>query len=154
MSFGFSVGDFLAALQLAKTLYTEVFLVAKGAPEALYVLKGEIADLTLAIGLLVEHANNPESALSKAGPDFVDRVNGVMERTYTTLKGLEEFAKKYNFDKASGRKKYKIVWDKFQWAMNVSSIDGFRSKIQYHSDLINLILTAAGKYEPSYCSPL
>ena len=146
MSFGISTGDFISVLQLANSLYKDVFLVARGAPEALLVLKGEIADLNLAIGLLVEETENRESNLAKKEPDRVKIVNEVMERTNETLQKLKKFAEKYNFDQGSlGKKKYKIVWDKFKWAMNVSSIDEFRSKIQYHNGLINLILTAAAK---------
>jgi hypothetical protein len=46
MSFGFAVGDSIAVGQLAQSLYKDVYLVARGAPEEVRLLVSEVAILS------------------------------------------------------------------------------------------------------------
>lgn len=61
MSFGFSVGDCIAVSSLAHQLYKDIYLVARGAPEELQLLKSEIGTLPLSIQLLIEELNDENS---------------------------------------------------------------------------------------------
>jgi hypothetical protein len=147
MSFGFALSDFIAVGQLAQSLYKDVYLVARGAPEEVRLLMSEIAILSQSIDLLIEEVKSPTSTLIRAGESRVNMVNEVMKQANATLKDLEKFAKKYDFgDKEGGRAKLKRTWDKLKFAREKSTIDELRTKVQYHNGAMNLLLTAAGKY--------
>ena len=77
MSFGFAVGDFIAVGQLAQSLYKDVYLVARGAPEEVRLLMSEIAILSHSIDLLIEEVKSPTSTLILAGESRVNMVNEV-----------------------------------------------------------------------------
>jgi phosphomevalonate kinase len=146
MSFGFSIGDFIAVSQLAHRLYKDVFLVARGAPKELQILMGEIALLSQSINLLIDEIKNPDSILVRAGEGRVDMVNRIMMQANATLKDLEKFADKYDFSaKAGERAKVKRVWDKVRFARELSSLDELRKKVQDHNGKMILLLTSAGK---------
>jgi hypothetical protein len=146
MNFGFSVGDFIAISSLAHSLYRDIYLVARGAPEEVHVLMGEIAVLSQSIDLLIRETEDPDSILVRAGESRVKLVNNVVMQTSLTLKDLEAFAKKYDFGAKTGeRPKFKRVWDKVKFAREKSSIDALRTKVQYHNGIMNLLLTSVGK---------
>jgi hypothetical protein len=54
MSFGFSVGDFIAVGQLAFRLYRDCFMVTKGAPQEFQALTGELSNLHNTLKVLEE----------------------------------------------------------------------------------------------------
>ena len=63
MSFGFSVGDFLAVAELAWTLYHKCYKVARGAPEEFRLLLGEISNLSNSLRILNDEVHDPDSVL-------------------------------------------------------------------------------------------
>ena len=54
MSFGFSIGDSIAAGELARRLYREFYLVAREAPEELKLLMTEVGALSQSIDFLID----------------------------------------------------------------------------------------------------
>jgi len=146
MSFGFGIGDFIAIGQLAHSLYKDVYLIARGAPEEIRVLMGEIAILSQSIDLLIQELENPDSILIRAGETRVTMVNQVMMQAKGTLHELESFAKKHDFNVGAGEKpRYKRVWDKVKFAREKSSVDALRLKVQYHNGNMNLLLTSVAR---------
>lgn len=131
MSFGFSVGDFLGASQLAWNLYRYCYVVAKGAPEDFRSLLQEITALSQSLRLLEEDAKNPESTLMKSGEARIVMVREMIVRVMVTLKELEKFAKKYEKlgEPKQGQKLSKQVWKKFMWSVEASSLDSLRNKV-------------------------
>jgi hypothetical protein len=63
MSLGF--GDFLAAGQLARSLYKDIYKVARHAPEEVQILGKELAIFSQSIELLTAEAADDESILKK-----------------------------------------------------------------------------------------
>ena len=94
MSFGFSIGDFLGAAQLAHQLYKNIYLVARDAPQELQQLQHEIGILALSLDLLVDEIKNDQSPLVLAGESRQRMVNEVLKQSNATLKDLEIFAQK------------------------------------------------------------
>jgi len=127
MSFGFAVGDFVAVGQLAFTLYRDCFMVAKGAPQELQALKGELSNLHNTLKILEEEAKNPQSILIEAGEDRVRMVKEMVSGINVTLKQLERVAARYGIlgDGSKGRK----IWVKFKWSVDFSSVDSLRNKV-------------------------
>jgi hypothetical protein len=103
MSFGISVGDFIAVGSLAHQLYKDVFLVARGAPEELGTLNSEIGTLALSIDLIIQEVKDKNSTLVRAGETRMRMVREVMKETNATLKDLQIFSAKFDFSAASGK---------------------------------------------------
>jgi hypothetical protein len=144
MSFGFSVGDFVAVASLAHQLYNDIYLVARGAPEELQLLNSDIGVLALSIDLLIQEVKDGDSTLMRAGEIRMRMVGELMKAANATLKDLELFAKRYDFNSSSARKG-KRIWDRVKFATEVRSIDALRARITMHNTRMNLLLTSAGK---------
>jgi hypothetical protein len=79
MSFGFSIGDFIEVAKLARLLYRDVYLVARGAPEELQSLVTELATLSQSIDFLIDEVKDPDSILVRAGDTRCKTVDDMMK---------------------------------------------------------------------------
>lgn len=129
MSFGFSVGDFIAVAELSWNLYRYCYVVARGAPHDFQLLLQEITTLSQSIKFLQLEAQDPNSTLVRAGEDRVRMVKEMMNRVEVTLKDLEKHAKKYEKLGDSSRSKRKQIWDKLKWSVDASELDTLRNKV-------------------------
>lgn len=147
MNSGFSVGDFIAAGELAERLYKEIYLVARHASQDLLQLQNEVATLTISINLLVTEVQDRDTVLARSGKDRVDTVNSVLKDTKKTLLDLEKFSKSFNpaYRKYGPLGKVKSAWDKTKFATELPKVDALRARLQYQNGTINLLLISAGK---------
>lgn len=129
MSFGFGVGDFAGAAQLAWNLYRYCYKVARDAPEEFKHLLGEITILSQSIRLLEEEAANPNSTMVRAGEDRVRMVKEMMVRVEVTLEELKKHAEKYEKLGDGTLPRRKKIWAKFKWATDASDLDSLRNKV-------------------------
>jgi hypothetical protein len=127
MSFGFAIGDFIAAGQLAWTLYQNCYKVARGAPKEFQLLIGEISSLSNSLKILHQEAIDPESLLVRAGADRVRMVNDMVLRISITLEKLQEVATKYEL--LGTDSKGKQIWRKLKWSVEFASVDSLRNKV-------------------------
>lgn len=130
MSFGFSVGDFATAAQLAWDLYRYCYKVARDAPEDFKLLLGEITMLSQSIRLLEEEAANPDSTMVRAGEDRVRMVKEMMVRVEITLKELQKHAARYDKLGDVTLPKRKKIWAKFRWSTDAADLDSLRNKVR------------------------
>lgn len=133
MSFGFAIGDFIAAGQLAWTLYRDCYTIARGAPQEFQLLLGEISTLSNSLKILHEEVSDSGSTLVRAGEDRVRMVNEMVSRVNLTLKELQKVAKKYKI--LGTGSKGKQIWVKFKWSVEFTSIDSLRSKVRLISSV-------------------
>ncbi|KAE9379962.1 hypothetical protein N431DRAFT_289254, partial [Stipitochalara longipes BDJ] len=148
MSFGFSVGDFITAAELAERLYKEIYLVARHASQELLQLQSEVATLKMSISLLVAEIENKNTVLARSGKERVDTVNAVIGETMKTLLDLEKFSKSFNpaQRKAGAIGKFKLAWDKTKFGQEMPKVDALRARLQYQNGIISLLLVSAGKH--------
>jgi hypothetical protein len=132
MSFRFAIGDFIAAGELARRLWTEIYMVARTAPEELKSLSTELSVFSQSIDLLVEQARNPESILVQAGEDRVQLVNTMISAANDTLLKLEAFAKKHQLVGNKNQSKFRIGFNKLRYTSDASTINSLRSKVLLH----------------------
>jgi len=144
MSFGIGVGDFIAAGQLAQSLYHDVYKVARHAPEEVQILGKELAIFSQSIALLNEEFQDDESILKQAGEDRMALTNNILRDAEATLHALEKILCKHELreDSEKRRGKLRFAWDRFKFALDFASINKLRGKLQYHNGLINLLLTS------------
>jgi hypothetical protein len=145
MSLNLTLGDFVATASLAHQLYKDIYLVARGAPEELKLLKSEIGVLALSIDLLTQEVKEENSTLVRAGETRMRMVEEVLTQANATLKELEVFAKKHDFTALGSKEKGKRIWDRVKFSLEVKSVDAMRTKITRHNTTMNLLLTSAGK---------
>jgi len=129
MSLGFAIGDFIAAGELAHRLWTEIYLVARAAPEEVKSLLVELSGFRQAIDLLVEQAGNPESILVQAGENRVQLVNTMIEVAYGTLLKLEVLSKKHQPVGDKSLSKFRRGLKKLLYTSDASTINSLRSKV-------------------------
>jgi len=91
MSFGFSVGDFIAVGTLAWNLPRQCYLVARGAPEEFKQLVKELNTLSSAIQVLEEEVKDENSILMSAGEERICMVKEMICRIEETLKNWRYF---------------------------------------------------------------
>ncbi|MCJ1384048.1 hypothetical protein MMC17_007164 [Xylographa soralifera] len=147
MSFGISISDFIAVGTVARELYRDIYLVARGAPEELQSLMTEIGALSQLIDFLVDEIKDPGSILVSAGEHRCQTVNDMMKAIRLTLDDMEKLAAKHQLiNKSAQRSKLKRGWDKVKWASDLPSVNSLRSRISYQNGVLSLLLTLAKKY--------
>jgi hypothetical protein len=132
MSFGFAIGDFIATGELAYRLWTEIYMVARTAPEELKSLSAELSVFSQSINLLVEQAGNPESILVKAGNDRVQLVNTMISAANDTLLKLDALAKKHQLVDNKNQSKFRRGFNKLRYTSDASTINSLRTKVFLH----------------------
>jgi hypothetical protein len=131
MSFGYSVGDFMATGQLAWHLYRDYYRVARVAPQEIELLRREINTLHSAINILREEIEDPKSLLCRAGEGRVEMVNEMMKRVRDTLKELESVSKKYEkLLRKPSQGKLKEWVDRFRFSVDAPDLDALRNKVR------------------------
>jgi hypothetical protein len=146
MSFGISIGEFIAIEQLAEQLYKDVCLV-RHAPQELLALQNEVATLHMSINLLIADIKDKTSTLGRSGEERVNTVNGVLAETKKTLLELEKFSQNFSGGQrnAGAFGKVKSVLNKTKFVLEFPKIDALRARLQYQNGTLNLLLMGAGK---------
>ena len=123
-----AIGDIIAVGQLAYTLYTKCYKVARGAPLEFQQLLAEVAILFQAMKLLQEEVEMEDSTLMKAGDARIQTVNRVVERVEVTLKEFEKHANRHA-KLGDGSPKVKQMWRAVKWSVDASDLDGLRNQV-------------------------
>jgi len=129
MSFGISVGDFIAVGQLAWRLYQDCYRVARGAPHEFRQLIDELKTLYTNMKLFEGELEDPNSVLVKAGEERLQMVKDLLEKVKQVLKGLNDSFNKHRKLGNVTRKGLKAMWDQFQWARYAKDVDGLRHRV-------------------------
>jgi hypothetical protein len=129
MSFGISVGDFIAVGQLAWRLYQDCYRIARGAPHEFRLLVDELRMLYTNMKLFEDELNDPNSVLVKAGEERLQMVQGLLENVKQVLKGLDDSFNKHRKLGDVTREGLKGIWDQFQWALHEKSVGSMRNKV-------------------------
>jgi len=91
MSFGFSVGDFLAVGQVVLKLYN----ACKDAPAEFKELSGELSSIHTVLFSLAEQARDPTSLLLRRGGDRGLEWSQIRENLEGTLAVLQDLVSRY-----------------------------------------------------------
>lgn len=162
MSFGFSVGDFLAVLQLANDLrgrfaqapreykaITDEYVLVFGSFNYILLTYGRVESLILVLNR-IDGLDEEEFDQQK------DDVNQVIQSCYNVLRDLDSRLRKFHvFAKDSTpdwTDRVRQAWKRIRW--DQAEINNFRSRIVANISLLNLIISKANQYvEPIlFCS--
>jgi hypothetical protein len=132
MSFGFSIGDFVAVGQLTWTVYRS----CKGAPGEFQELSRELSSLHTILHELEDEAKSPSSLLNRRGtarkPELDILVNNLLE----VLRQIEDIVKRYH---NLGRYQ-KRTWDRVKFA--TEDLAALRAKLSFHVNSIELFIAS------------
>ncbi|KAK4692952.1 hypothetical protein P7C71_g4350, partial [Lecanoromycetidae sp. Uapishka_2] len=129
------VGDTVALTNLAYTLYTKVYAVAKNAPEEFGKLSQELNIYKVVLFRIRDQVRRD------ADSEYGKPVKDVLERCFQTLRGVRDLTAKYENLGWSDRG----VWFKrLQWAKDQNAIQDFRTRFSNDQQLLQFILTADG----------
>lgn len=163
MSFGFSVGDFLAVLHLANDLggrfaqapseykaIKEEYVLSFGSLNHILTIYGRIESLIFALnrinGLDEKELDNQQK----------DGVNQIIQSCDNVLQELDSRLQKFhilaNDSTPDWRGRMRQAWKRIRW--NQAEINNFRSRIVSNISLLNLILGDANQYGNSTFSTL
>jgi hypothetical protein len=129
MSFGFSVGDFITAGELAFRVYQNVYLVAKNAPDAITKLRDELASLVGAINILQAEVETPNSIINNAGDTRKAMVKDIIHKILNTLQELEQLSGRYAVMNNEEGSKPRQIWARLKWAKEVPSVTTLLAKV-------------------------
>ncbi|KAL6805508.1 hypothetical protein J3E68DRAFT_433493 [Trichoderma sp. SZMC 28012] len=148
MSFGFGIGDFIAVGELCWKLYSQVYKVARDAPEELRGLNQELGNLHNTIQLLVEELKDEDSVLKRSGDVRINLVNRVMSQSKETLQKMQQLSTRYaelqTPAKGQGKRlNPRIYWDRLKYSQELHTINDLRAKIMLHYSQLALTLQGA-----------
>ena len=119
MSFGFSVGDFAAAVSLAWSLYKQ----CKGASEEFREVSEDVGSLLNIIGEIQDEAEDAESILNRAGHRRKQELDMLMRSCTEVLSQLQQILTRY---RSLGTQE-KRTWDKVKFG--AEDIQAYRNKL-------------------------
>jgi hypothetical protein len=129
MSFGFSIGDFIAAGELAFRVYQTVYMVAKNAPEAVKKLRDELAILSGAISILKGEVETPNSLVNNAGEMRKNMVTELIKNILSTLVELEGLLRKHTGISSEESSKPRQIWARVKWTKEAPSVTTLLAKV-------------------------
>ncbi|KAH6676513.1 hypothetical protein B0J14DRAFT_585698 [Halenospora varia] len=140
MSFGFSVGDFIAVGKIVLKLYND----CQNAPREFQEINGELSSIHTVLFGLAEQARDPTSLLLRRGGDRGSEWIQIRKNLESTLSELQDLVRRYQ---TMGRSAWRRV------KLGSENLNGLRSKLDFHLSVINtfvgsLSLSALGRMEP------
>lgn len=144
MSFGFGVGDFIAAGELAFRVYQNIYLVAKNAPDAITKLRDELASLVGAIKILQAEVEAPNSVINNAGDGRKAMVKDAMKKILSTLQELEQLSGKYTVMNNKEGSRPRQMWVQLKWVKEVPSVTTLLAKVFIVSIVFLEVVVAEG----------
>ncbi|KIX98245.1 uncharacterized protein Z520_06325 [Fonsecaea multimorphosa CBS 102226] len=127
MSFGFSAGDFITAVDLS----WRAFRAVRDAPEKFGMLEADVSTLNILLRTLQEDAEDPNSLLNRRGASRRDTLLTMVKTVEEQMDELRCLVEKYQ-SLASSRKR---VFDRFMFAPK--ELDKKRTAISNHILYIN-----------------
>jgi hypothetical protein len=132
MSFGFSVGDFIAIGQLTWTVYR----ACKGAPGEFQELSRELSTLHTILHELEDEAKSPNSLLNRRGSGRKSEFDVLQQNLSIVLKQIEDIVNRYH---SLGRDQ-KRTWDRVKYA--TEDLTNLRAKLSFHINGISLFVAS------------
>jgi len=161
MSFGFGVGDIILVSQISYSLYTSITEGRRNSGRDLKELQDVLFGLRCALDHLSQVANDilaTTSGNNHAGVDMREQLNSMINSCGATLQDLDSVTQKYrvgvkpthnNPGNGPGQKRsferfkqnLQINWIKIRWDIERGSLQEYRTKLQSHTDIINIVLS-------------
>jgi hypothetical protein len=131
MSFGYSVGDFVAIGNLTWTIYR----ACKDAPGEFQELARELGTLHTILHELEDEAKRPTSLLNRRGSSRKAELDTLLRNSSNVLKQIEDIVDRYH---SLGRDQRR-TWDRVKFA--TEDLVALRTKLSFHINGINLFIS-------------
>lgn len=134
MSFGFSVGDFLDVLRIARSVYQ----ACKDGPKEYREIASEAKSIQFVLNCLCEDAKNPNSLLNAKGVDRKDELMELVNNCKTTMEIFQVLVDKRSVLKDDSKGGVKRIWHAYRTGN--ANLDSVRGKFTLHANCIQCFL--------------
>ena len=136
MSLGFSAGDLIATLNLAKGVYD----ACRDGPAEYRIICSETKSLENAMQGLRNDARDPNSLLNRKGLDRKEELDEIVSNCARTLKELQGVVDKHSSLKEDLRTTGKLtrIWDAYR--LGSRDLDSLRGRLTFHTSTIGVFL--------------
>jgi hypothetical protein len=137
MSFGFSVGDFVAVLKLANSLRKQLV----GAPGQYSSISQDVK----ALSFVLQEIEDLVDGIAEGTSRRKQELEQISKTCQTVLKELETKLLQFKvLDTAGGQRgKLRVAWKKFRW--DQTGVDNFRNRLSLHMTTFNTFLQCITK---------
>jgi hypothetical protein len=134
MAFGFSVGDFLAVLEIAKGVYD----ACKDGPAEYQELCGETKSMRYAIQSLSNDAKDSNSLLNRKGFNRKNELDEIIRNCTKAMKEMQALVDEHSRLKDDGHGGMLRIWDAYQ--VGSSDLNSLRGKMTFYTSMISMFL--------------
>lgn len=131
MSFGFSVGDFVALSTVAYNIYGSL----KDSPAEFKSITSEANTLSAILKNIASHLSD-----HNVDPDSAEELGSLHRQTSKVLEDIRELLERFG----SLAKKKPRKFDRIKWALKGSSAE-LRNKLLFHAGVLNYLNTSLTK---------
>jgi hypothetical protein len=138
MSFGISIGDFIAVSRLALDLY----VAYRDGPAEVKEVSRQLMSLHATLEELSQNLQDPDSFVFGASKKAKHKLNRLISGCEGTLKELEDM-----YGKCRRLAEMKsISWSRLKLTKEVKAMDGLRASLERHIQGVMLFLTSVNTY--------
>ncbi|KAL2046345.1 hypothetical protein N7G274_001792 [Stereocaulon virgatum] len=134
MAFGFSVGDFLAILEIAKGVYD----ACKHGPAEYKELCNETKSMRFVIQSLLDDARDPNSLLNRKGFNRKDELDEIIRSCTKVMREMQALVNKHSRLEDDGHGRILHIWDAYQ--VGSSDLDVLRGRMTFYTSMISMFL--------------
>ena len=135
MSFGFSIGDFLIALKLAKHTYD----ACENGPKEYREICNEVKSLHYALQGLCDDAKDSGSLINRKGLSRKNELDEIIRNCRQSLEELQSLINKCSrLEESKSGNTLSRLWDAQRISYN--NLDSLRAKLTFHTSTISMFL--------------
>ncbi|CZR61232.1 uncharacterized protein PAC_11128 [Phialocephala subalpina] len=132
MSFGYSVGDFIAALDLAVKLYSTF----KNAPNEFAEISRELESFSVVLRSLKDQAGDPESVLNRNATAKRSELMALCDNLVATMQELQKLYRRYEKTDRSKAKWLRRI------RLGMEDLNSLRSKLTIHMSAMSAFVAS------------
>jgi hypothetical protein len=144
MSFGCSVGDFIAVMNLAWTLHQDCYKVLKDCPQEIKDLSRDLATVYGVLKHIQEDLESSDSSIKAHGEERIKLLQTMVTNLDTTLTDLQKLVLGFRILAVDARKRDQLLL-KFKWLVGQRKVGKIHQDLVFHISSFNLILASMGK---------
>lgn len=130
MSFGYSAGDFLLAIALAKKVYE----ACKEGPGQYREISREAQSVQYAISSLSEDAEDQDSLLNRKGQNRKGQLLEIIRNCKCTLQEVQDLIEKHSSLQSNQAGRSRRLWDAYR--VGRCDLDSLRGQLTFHTSVI------------------
>ena len=144
MSFGFSIGDFIAVTNLAWKLHQDCYKVLQDCPQEIRDLSRDLATVYGVLRHIQEDLDSSGSSIKAHGEGRAKLLQAMVANLDKTLKNLQQLVSSFQHLALDSRRRDQFL-SKLKYLVCQKKISRIHQEISFHISSFNLMLASIGK---------